>query len=126
MEDYNIEFEIDAESQKKIFDMFKQESEDGYKCIQQHSDGCWQETINNKQKHFEECWQETINNKFQLDENTSELSDREWVCPECGKVNNRDLNAANNILRKGISELESMCKTSSEASYACIQESHSL
>ena len=38
----------------------------------------------------------------------------------------RDLLAANNILRKGISELESMCKTSSEASYACIQESHSL
>ena len=101
MEDYNIEFEIDAESQKKIFDMFKQES----------SDGCWQETIKNKQKHFEECWQETINNKFQLDENTSELSDREWVCPECGKVNNRDLNAAENILLQGIVELESGSET---------------
>ena len=57
MEDVNIEFEIDSESQKKLFDMFKQESEDSYKCIQQH---------------FEECWQETIKNKFQLDENTSE------------------------------------------------------
>ena len=41
-------------------------------------------------------------------------------------LTHRDLLAANNILRKGISELESMCKTSSEASYACIQESHSL
>lgn len=57
MEDINIEFEIDSESQKKLFDMFKQESEDSYKSILQH---------------FEGCWQETINNKFQLDENTSE------------------------------------------------------
>ena len=47
MEDYNIEFEIDAESQKKIFDMFKQESEDGYKCIQQHFEECWQEAREN-------------------------------------------------------------------------------
>ena len=57
MEDINIEFEIDSESQKNLFDMFKQESEDSYKSILQH---------------FEGCWQETINNKFQLDENTSE------------------------------------------------------
>ena len=55
------------------------------------------------------------------------LSDREWVCPECGKVNDRDLNAAENVLRRGISELWSGSKTVSDtASHACTQESHAL
>ncbi len=48
------------------------------------------------------------------------LSDRQWVCPECGCINHRDLNAAKNILLKGISELESIGKTSSEALCVCI------
>lgn len=39
------------------------------------------------------------------------LADRSWTCPECGAHHDRDLLAANNILRKGISELESGCKT---------------
>jgi len=55
-----------------------------------------------------------------------QLSDREWICPECGSINHRDLLAANNILRRGIYELESMCQTSSGASCVCIQESRSL
>lgn len=55
------------------------------------------------------------------------LKDREWVCTECGKVNDRDLNAAENILRRGISELWSGSKTVSDtASCVCTQESHRL
>ena len=40
------------------------------------------------------------------------LKKRLWKCPECGSVNERDLNASKNILRRGIYELESKCKTS--------------
>lgn len=55
------------------------------------------------------------------------LKDREWGCPECGKINDRDLNAAENILRRGISELWSGYKTESDSAiHACTQESHRL
>ena len=51
------------------------------------------------------------------------LKDREWTCVHCGSINARDLLAAQNILRKGISELESLHKTDLSAVNACIQES---
>ena len=40
------------------------------------------------------------------------LSDRVWTCPYCGETHDRDILAANNILRQGIVELESGSKTS--------------
>lgn len=57
------------------------------------------------------------------------LRDRTWVCPACGSVNDRDVLAARNILRKGISELESKGNSIDSnigVSYVCIQESHCL
>lgn len=32
-----------------------------------------------------------------------QLSDRKWICPNCGSVLDRDTNAAKNILAKGLS-----------------------
>lgn len=50
------------------------------------------------------------------------LRDRQWTCPVCGETHDRDLLAANNILRRGIYELESGSKTlrSRRASHASI------
>jgi putative transposase len=39
------------------------------------------------------------------------LSEREWFCSSCGVLHDRDQNASKNILRQGIVEYSSKCKT---------------
>jgi len=47
------------------------------------------------------------------------LKDRVFICPECGYIEDRDLNAAKNILRQGFVEYLSRCKTKDSSEAIC-------
>lgn len=60
--------------------------------------------------------------------NELKLHDREWVCPQCGQLHDRDVHAAEMILRRGIYELASDGKPTDplgfDGNHVCNQESH--
>lgn len=86
-------------------------------------------TINKGKKRFKFSYSKVYEGNCGCINKGLSLRDRTWACPACGAVNDRDALAARNILRKGISELESMgnsgCRNAG-VPYVCIQESHSL
>lgn len=56
-----------------------------------------------------------------------DLSIRNWECPQCGSVHDRDVNAAINILNQGINQLRnSGCGTHSESKQKLVESSRKV
>ena len=49
---------------------------------------------------------QTCNNCGYVNAETKDLSIRRWICPQCGAIHDRDVNAAINILNEGLRILE--------------------
>ena len=52
--------------------------------------------------------------KCEVKNNDLKLSDREWICKSCGSINQRDLLAANNILKEGRRSLGDLTNAETE------------
>ena len=66
----------------------------------------WNNKIVSKIDRFYPSSQE-CNNCGYINQNIKNLSVREWICPKCGTIHNRDINAAKNILAEGLRNIES-------------------
>ena len=53
-----------------------------------------------------------------------DLRDRQWTCPQCGTMLDRDVNAATNILRQGIAEDTGVRTVSGFCTYPLLQSNH--
>ena len=73
------------------------------KIIIEKTFGCsrfiYNHLLEDRENYYKET-NKTCNNCGYVNKNI-QLNTREWICPNCGKLNNRDKNAALNIKEEG-------------------------